>query len=116
MRASLQSPPRRGAEPNATGRELNEEQDVEPLQEQGVDGEEIALEDARRLLAQELRPARLRPLRRRLDLRLLEDRPDSARGELHTETGELALNPSVAPARILAGEPHHERSHLRCCR
>src|ERR671934_1714062 len=37
---------------HATGRELDEEQDVEALQEERLDGEEIALEDARRLLAQ----------------------------------------------------------------
>jgi len=35
---------------NAASRELNEEQNLEPLQEQRVDREEIALEDARRLL------------------------------------------------------------------
>ncbi len=35
---------------NAASRELNEEQNIEPLQEQRVDREEIALEDARRLL------------------------------------------------------------------
>src|SRR6266487_1830604 len=48
-------------EMHATGRELDDEQHVEALQEQRVDGEEVALEDARRLLAQELCPARLKP-------------------------------------------------------
>jgi hypothetical protein len=71
-------------EPNAPGRELDEEQDVEPLREHGVDGEEVALEDARRLLAQELRPANREAPRCRLDPRLLQDRPDGARRELDT--------------------------------
>ena len=43
-------------EVHATSRQLNEEQDVEPPQEDRVDGQEIALEDARRLLTKELRP------------------------------------------------------------
>ena len=44
---------------DAARRELEEEQDVEALQEEGVDGEEVALEDGRRLRSQELRPARV---------------------------------------------------------
>jgi len=35
---------------HATSRQLNEEQDAEPLEEDGVDYEEVALENARRLL------------------------------------------------------------------
>src|SRR6266536_5850352 len=50
-------------EVDATGRELDEEQDVEALEEERVDGEEVALEDARRLRPQKLRPARLLPPR-----------------------------------------------------
>jgi hypothetical protein len=34
-------------EVDAAGRELDEEEDVEALEEEGVDGEEVALEDAR---------------------------------------------------------------------
>jgi hypothetical protein len=41
-------------EPDATRRQLDEEQDVEPFQEQRVDGQEIALKDPRRLLPEEL--------------------------------------------------------------
>jgi Alpha/beta hydrolase family len=90
---------------NAAGRQLNEEQDVETLPEEGVDGEEVALENARRLLAEKLRPARLDALRCRLDLRLFEDRPDSARRQPDAERGQFALNPPIAPARVLARQP-----------
>src|SRR5262249_31225724 len=79
-------------------RQLDEEQDVEPLQKERVDCEEVALEDARRLRPQELRPAQPLPRRGGLDPRLLQDRPDSARGELHAETGELAVDPSGPPS------------------
>src|SRR5262249_44065737 len=44
---------------NAPSRQLDKEQDAEALQEQRVDGEEVALKDARRLRSQELKPARL---------------------------------------------------------
>src|SRR5919201_1953957 len=47
---------------HATGREFDEEEDVEALQEKRVDGGEVALENARRLLAQEVGPACLKPL------------------------------------------------------
>src|SRR5438045_1200757 len=70
---------------HATSRELDEEQDVEALEEECVDREEVALENARRLRPQELAPARLEPVRRRLDWRLLKDRPDGARSELDPE-------------------------------
>src|SRR6266498_3741669 len=83
---------------NAAGRQLDEEQHVEPLQEERVDGEEVALEDARRLLAQEIRPARLKALRCRLDPRLPENRPDRARRDLDAEADQFALDPPVPQA------------------
>src|SRR5439155_23927715 len=86
----------------------------EALQEERVDGEEVALQDARRLSPQELAPLLLEPLRRRLDPRLLQNRPDGARGEL--DPNQLALDPPIAPARVLAAEPHHERTHLGASR
>src|SRR6266511_2751485 len=99
-------------EVDAPGRKLDEEQHVEALQEERVDGKEVALQDARRLLAKELRPARLQPPRRRLDPRLLQNRPDRARRQLDPEPNQLALDPPVTPARILPRQPHHERTHL----
>jgi len=64
---------------HAPGRELDKEQDIRPFEEDRVDGEEVALENARRLCSEELRPARLEPVRRRLDPFLTQDRPDRAR-------------------------------------
>src|SRR5919198_2410155 len=97
---------------HAAGREFDEKQDIEALQEERVDGEEVALENARRLLAQELGPTCLEPLRRRLDPFLLEDRPDRAGGELDAEPDQLALDPPVPPARVLSREPNDELTHL----
>jgi hypothetical protein len=47
------------SEVDTPGRELDKEQDIKPLEEERVDGEEIAFEDARRLLAQKVSPARV---------------------------------------------------------
>src|SRR5438067_1681965 len=103
-------------EPHATGRQFDEEQDVKPLQEQRVDGEEVALEDTRRLRSQKLGPARLEALRCRLDPRLLQDRPHRAGGELDSKAYQLALDSPVAPTRVLTREPHHQLTRIgrRC--
>src|SRR4051794_32470977 len=99
-------------EAHAAGRELDEEQDVEALQEQGIDAEEIALEDARRLLSEEPGPARLQTPRCWLDSLVLQDRPHRARRKLDTEPDQLALDPPVAPTRILARKPRHQLPDL----
>src|SRR5262249_11126047 len=76
-------------------------------------GEEVALENACRLRSQKLRPACLEPLRCRLDPCLPENRPDRARGELDPEPDQLALDPPVAPARVLTSKPHHQLTDPR---
>src|SRR5207247_2363264 len=72
-------------EVDAPARKLDEEQHVEALQEERVDGKEIALQDARRLSPQELAPVLLKPPGCRLDPCLLQHRPDGARGRLDPE-------------------------------
>jgi hypothetical protein len=78
-------------------RQLDEEQDVDALQEQRGDGQEVTLEDARRLLREELRPARLQPIRRRLDLRIRADRPDRARRQRDPEPRPARLGSAASP-------------------
>src|SRR6266516_3689347 len=97
---------------HATARQLNEEQDIETLEEDGVDGEEVALEDARRLPAQKLRPARFETPRRRLDPLAPEDLPDGAGSERDAEPEKLTLDAPIPPARVLAGQPHHQLAHV----
>ena len=82
-------------------RKLDEEEDVQPFEEHGVDGEEVGLEDARRVLAEKLRPGRLQPARRGFDPGLLQDPPHGARREFDAEPDQLALDSAVPPARIL---------------
>jgi hypothetical protein len=96
---------------HAPARKLDEEQDVEALQEQRVDGKEIALDDARRLAAQKLPPARFEPPRRRLDARLAQDRPDGARRDPDAQPDQLALDAAVSPPWVLARQPQHQLAH-----
>src|SRR5262249_35878514 len=56
--------------------------------------------------------ALLEPLRSWLDTGLFQNSPDGARGQLDPEPDQLALDPPVAPARVLAREPHHQLTHL----
>jgi hypothetical protein len=63
---------RAAGKPDAPARERDEEQHVVPAQKRGLDGEEIAGDDARRLRSQELAPARSAAPRRRLQLRFDE--------------------------------------------
>src|SRR5712691_4846250 len=93
---------------DAPGRKFDEEQHVEPLEEERVDGEEVALEDAPRLRTQELRPTLLKPFRRRLNPRISQDRPDGARPQLDSQPDHLTLDPPVAPTRVLPSEADDE--------
>jgi hypothetical protein len=63
---------------------------------------------AARLRAQELRPAQLRPPRRRLDPMPAQDRPDRARRKPDPEPDQFAMDAPVAPSRILPREPQHQ--------
>ena len=80
---------------DAPGRELDEEQDIEPLQEKRAT---VRKSHSRMLTAcwrrnsAQLGSSRIR---RWLDPRLPEDRPDRTRGELDPEPDQLALDPPI---------------------
>jgi hypothetical protein len=65
--------------------EFNEEEHVEAAQRERLDGEEIASEHARGLLAQELAPARPRASRRWANAVAEQDAPDRARRDTQAE-------------------------------
>ena len=92
------------------GREFDEHECVEPPEQHGVDGEEVAGDDPAGLGSQELPPRLRRPARRGLDPGLLQDRPHGAGRDPDTESGELALDPPVAPTRVLPRQPHDQRT------
>ena len=104
----------RGAagEPDAPAAVGDEEQRVVAAQEHALDGEEIARDDARRLRVQELAPARPAAPRRRLQSRSSEKTADAGRRHPEAELAQLAADPPMAPARILAREPQHQLPNL----
>jgi hypothetical protein len=91
--------------------DVEDEQDVEPPQgHRAVDVEEIDGEHAGGLGAQELPPAGVGvPRWRRWDVVALEDPADRRGADPVAEFEQLALDPAVAPARVLPRHPLHQR-------
>jgi hypothetical protein len=84
--------------------EFDEEEHVEAAQRDRFDGEEVAGEHARGLLAQELLPAWARTPQRRPRAGGEQDAPDRARRDTQAEFQQLAGDPRVAPTRVLAAQ------------
>jgi hypothetical protein len=87
---------------HAPGGVLDDEQDMHPAQQHGVDVEEVRRQDRRGLRLQERRPGEPGPRRGGVDARVLEDPPDCrGRGrELIAQAGQLAVDAPVAPGRL----------------
>ncbi len=68
-----------------SGVELDEEEDVQLLQEHGVDGEEVAGQHRRGLGLQELLPRRPSSLRGGIKAVALKDVPDAGGGQVDTD-------------------------------
>ncbi len=85
--------------------DLNEGQDVERLEEQGLHREEVAGQDPSGLGPQELRPAWTRSARRGTQALSAKKGPDGGGGDPDAELGELALDPDAAPRAVLPPQP-----------
>lgn len=92
---------------------LKKHQRVQASAKRGIDGEEVCCDDALGLGGKELAPGRSAAARRRGDARRVQDLPDRRGGDPLPESGHLSLNPPMAPARILAGQPQHQRFDRR---
>ena len=106
-----QAPVGMGGDPgdvHAAAPVLDHDEDVEAAQEDRVDVGEVDREDRVGLRGQELSPGRPGPSGSGIDARGLQDRPHGRCGYRMAEADQLALNPSVAPAGILAGHPQHQ--------
>jgi len=90
------------------GAVLDEEQYVEPSEQDGVDREEVTGDQALRLSVKELGPGGTRASRRRVGAPTLQDRPDARWGDGDAHGGELAMDPLVAPGRVLTSQPDDE--------
>jgi hypothetical protein len=90
---------------DAPGRVLEHGEDVGLGAVDQVGREEVARQDRVGLRTQELRPGRPGPPWRQIDPGGLQDLPRRRRGYLHSHAGQLAVNPAVPPAGVLAGQP-----------
>src|SRR5918996_2100889 len=89
---------------DSSRRQRDEEEDVEPLQELCLDGEEVAGERARRLLAQECSPRWACSLGRRRQTGADQHLAYRGRRDGDAETLELADDAAVPPVAVLARE------------
>jgi hypothetical protein len=78
------------------------------LERDGVEVQEVSGEDAVGLGLQELAPGRAGALRGRVDAGVLQDLPDRGRGDRVAQARELDLDPAVAPAAVLSGQPQDQ--------
>jgi hypothetical protein len=88
-----------------------QEQHVQPLEPEGIHGEEVARDDPGGLLAQERPPRRGGPSWGRVKSVAAQRGADCGRRDLHTKPQELALDALVAPARVLSGEADDQLLH-----
>jgi hypothetical protein len=98
---------------DAPAAELDEEKDVEAAERDRLDGEEVARECARRLLAEgslaSSDPCAAAPDRAQRLAAAVARCSARCGGRASAFTGD----PLVSPARILTGEPEHQLSHLQ---
>ena len=93
---------------------LEEEQDVDRLQEERLDGEEVAGQELLPVPAQAGPPgvAASPALRGGRDVVPLEDVADGRAAEGVAQLAQLAVDPAVAPAPVLGGEPQDQGFQL----
>jgi len=92
--------------------DFDHEQDVEPVQERGVDTREVGGNDRLRLGADELRPGRSGAVATRVDACGAQDLPHGRRSNSATETVDFAVDPAVAPRRVLPGQTEDHPQEL----
>jgi hypothetical protein len=97
---------------NSSGAQFDEEQHIQPFEPHGVDGEEVAGDDPSGLLAQERAPGGGRSPRRRVQSVAAQRRADRGRRNSNTKAQQLALDPLIAPARVLAGQANDQLLQL----
>jgi hypothetical protein len=95
---------RHAGQVDPAGGQLDEEQHIQPPQADGVDREEVAGEDAGRLLAQERPLGRGRRSWRRVQSMTAQRGADRGCRDPDAEPEQLALDALVAPAWVLPGQ------------
>src|ERR1039458_4500926 len=94
---------------------LDGEQDVQPLEEHRVDGEEVRRQDTFRLGPEELGPSRA-SARCWPQAMAAENAPDRCRADPDAELAQLALDAHAAPTAVLAAQAHDQLHQFRAHR
>jgi hypothetical protein len=97
---------------NPAAADRQEDEHVQASQPHRVDGKEVTDEDRLAMRSQEGAPRQLVTLRCRRQPCLGEDVADRGRRDGDAELAQLADDPQVPPARILAREPQDQLPHL----
>jgi hypothetical protein len=97
---------------HASTAELDEEQDVQPRRADGVDGEEVAGDQARRLSTHEPAPGERSAFARRARTDCSYELADGRRRDSESESRHLTGDPLVARGWVLAREAQHELTYL----
>ena len=95
------------------GRERDEKQHVDPLEEHRPDGEEGASEHARCLRSQERTPRGRRTLRRRPQPCFKQHLPHRGGGDGYSDSLQLASDALVSPVWVLASKAEDRRAQRR---
>lgn len=98
------------AEVHGAGGDVDEEEQVVAAQRDGVDGGEVACNGG--LGAQELGPGHRRAFGCGVNSGVLEDLPDGGGCDGVAQATEFALDPAVAPRRVLVGETKKQPAEL----
>ena len=99
-------------EVDASRVDLDEEQDVEPSQGDGVDAAEVGGDHRLGLGADERRPCRAGAARGGFDPGAAEDFPHAGRRDPISQPAQLAVHPAVSPRRVLTGHPDCQSADL----
>src|SRR5512132_2384137 len=92
--------------------EREEEEHVEASEPERLDGEKVTGDDRVGVRTQEVAPAELGASAGRRQAGLPEDLGDRCCRDAYADAGEFTDDPLVAPARVLAREPQHQRTDL----
>jgi hypothetical protein len=90
---------------HAPAAELDEEEDIQPLQRDRLDGEEVDRKHALGLGPEKGTPRQTGAHIGRAKSRLPQYPPNRRRGDDDAEAIQLTHDPLVAPARVLARQP-----------
>ena len=106
---------RDSGEVHPSGVDLDEEQDVEAVQGDGVDAEEVGRDCGVGLAVNELAPGWFGAVGCGFASCVSDDLPDGGGGDALSKLEEFAVDVPVAPGRVVGVEADHEAAELAWC-